>query len=614
MNQIRIFAQSMFLCLMATSSITGRLAAKHPVSVTKTSVYVARESIDVGIEVFLEDLLLFHDLKPNDQDFLELDIIRSGIAEHEQFLLEKFLLRDVAGETLQGRIVDVEEADLPSEGVALGKLMAHTLIFRLSYELPSAPEFLTFSQSFTDAEGLIPSEMALTVKQASGGEAYITTLKPDEPETIRFNWDNPPLSAEATEAERESWLKKQEEQALGITSYSSVYSFLYIEGFEVRHEILIPLLTLEESVLIARDDDEFLDIAEQDAARQQIEAYFKTGNPIAIDGVEASPIVERCDFYGLDFSDFAQRSERKPVSLASARVGIILTYSLTNVPQSVALTWNRFNNYVWTINMAVFAFEDVSKVTLSRLNAGNRFVWENPGQPEIAPIETVAAVSRTAPALSVPVVGLACLVLAVVAGLANVLSALSTRNGIISILLLLVAAGISWPFFRVDTPHPFRRPPPLPSAESDAIFGALLENMYGAFKFNGEEEIYDALAKSIDGELLEDIYLQIRRGLEMQEQGGAVSRIKSVEIVEGGTTSAEDSGGGATSADDALQFGYQSRWDVAGTVEHWGHIHSRTNQYEARFEIETRGSTWKITDMELLAEERVSFETSLRGL
>ena len=48
---------------------------------------------------------------------------------------------------------------------------------------------------------------------------------------------------------------------------------------------------------------DFLDIAEQDAARVQIEAYFRTGNPVKIDGVAAQPQVERCDFYGLDLKD-----------------------------------------------------------------------------------------------------------------------------------------------------------------------------------------------------------------------------------------------------------------------------------------------------------------------
>ena len=61
-------------------------------------------------------------------------------------------------------------------------------------------------------------------------------------------------------------------------------------------------------------------------------------------------------------------------------------------------------------------------------------------------------------------------------------------------------------------------------------------------------------------------------------------------------------------------FGYQCRWNVAGTVEHWGHIHQRTNQYEASFRVEMVDNAWKVTNMELLNEQRLQFETKLRGL
>jgi hypothetical protein len=53
---------------------------------------------------------------------------------------------------------------------------------------------------------------------------------------------------------------------------------------------------------------------------------------------------------------------------------------------------------------------------------------------------------------------------------------------------------------------------------------------------------------------------------------------------------------------------------VVGTVEHWGHVHSRTNEYEARFTIEPRASAWKITALEVLNEKRLKFETTVRGL
>ncbi|MEM6474112.1 MAG: hypothetical protein AAF802_31470, partial [Planctomycetota bacterium] len=587
MTRVRYLIACCCLTVLSVPLVQAETYGAHPVSVTQTYAYVTRESLDVSMEVFLEDLFLFHDLKPNDQDFLEPDVLQAGVEKHRQFLLDRFRVRDLSGERLQGQIVEVEKLDLPREGVALGELMAHTLNFQLRFEMPVAPEFLTVSQHFTDAEGLIPSEMNLVMKQENAGEAYTNTLKPDEPVTVRFNWNLPPLSAEASEEERKRWAAKQKEEALGITSYSSVYSFLYIDDFEVRHEILIPLLTLEESVLVARDEDEFLDLDEQAAARQQIEAFFKTGNPISINGVDVSPIVERCDFYGLDFKDFAKRSEPKRVSLASARVGIILSYALADSPNTVDLLWNRFNNYLWSVNMVVFAFDEVAKVTLSRLGSSNAYHWDNPGRPDLPPLETVSATLPSQPKFSLPVVTAACIVLMLLPLFAAGSGLVNRRGVIVTLIGLTLVAAFSWPFFRLDVPNPLRGPPILTAAETDSVFLALHENIYRAFDYRDEEDVYDALAKSIDGELLEDVFLQIRRGLEMQEQGGAVSRIREVDVLERERQQLSQSDRNANSTSESHRLRYRGRWNVAGTVEHWGHIHARTNQYEAIFDIES---------------------------
>ena len=114
-------------------------SAAHPVSVTRTYVYVSREQATAKIEIFLEDLFLFHNLKPNDRDFLDADTIRRGIELHKQFVAERFLIRDVAGQPLAGRVVAVRQFDLPAEGVPLAELMAHNLTFELQYEFSAPP-------------------------------------------------------------------------------------------------------------------------------------------------------------------------------------------------------------------------------------------------------------------------------------------------------------------------------------------------------------------------------------------------------------------------------------------------------------------------------------------
>ena len=233
--------------------------------------------------------------------------------------------------------------------------------------------------------------MTLQVKQENAGTPYAATLLPGKPLNVRFNWENPPLTPDASNEEWEAWFKKQREETLGITSYSSVYTFLYIDDFEVRHEILIPLLTLEKSIPLERDDDEFLDIEEQDAMRDQIEAFFCSGNPLEIDGELVSATVQRCDFYGLDFKDFARQAPRKRVPMASARLGIILGYRCTEPPSHVKLTWDRFNNALWSVNTVVFAGDQTTKTALSRLGKKNVFEWQSPPRAPIEPIQPVPA-------------------------------------------------------------------------------------------------------------------------------------------------------------------------------------------------------------------------------
>lgn len=592
-------------CCVVLSCCSLAGATNHPVSVTETAAFVTRDKVSVRISVFVEDLFLFHNLKPNAQDFLEPTVIRSGIDKHKQFLLDRFVIRDVDGAKLTGRVVGVKEFEMPAEGVPMADLMAHKLEFRLEYLLLKPPEFLTFSQHLVDQDVLIPAEMKLVIKQENAGTPFATVLQPDHPETVRFSWENPALPAEASEEEWEKWFEKQREETLGITSYSSVYSFLYIEDFEVRHEVLIPLLSLEESVLIARDDDGFLDIPEQDAARQQIEAYFTSGNPIEIDGVIVKPRVDRIDFYGLDFKDFAIQADRKKVSMANARVGVILSYSTKGPPSTVQLTWDRFNRYVWSVNVFVFAYDDARKATLSRIGNANTYQWQDPGRPPAPQLNEVSATLPPWPTMRLPIATIICVCLVPVVTL---IFKRQARRRLMAVTFLVVVSAVTWPLLGWEVARPFVTHPSVSPDEVQAIFAALLKNTYRAFDYRDESEIYDALAKSVDGPLLRDLYLKIRRGLEMQEQGGAVSRVREVIIEEGSRTPSP-----LEATSDTRGFGYRCTWSVKGSVQHWGHVHSRTNQYVATFTVEPRDDAWKIVQMEVLDEQRLKFETSTRG-
>jgi hypothetical protein len=110
----------------------------------------------------------------------------------------------------------------------------------------------------------------------------------------------------------------------------------------------------------------------------------------------------------------------------------------------------------------------------------------------------------------------------------------------------------------------------------------------------------------------------------MREQGGAVAKIESIEVLQS-KPSAElalnnqfnQSDSRAGSISDSIQvrptFGWRCEWNLSGTVEHWGHIHQRINQYDARFNVSAVDGNWKITRLQM-TDNQGTVKTSLRKL
>jgi hypothetical protein len=157
--------------------------------------------------------------------------------------------------------------------------------------------------------------------------------------------------------------------------------------------------------------------------------------------------------------------------------------------------------------------------------------------------------------------------------------------------------------------------------EAKRIVTELLSSVYDAFRLRGEDEVYDALAVSTSGDLLEDLYLQIQQSLRMAEQGGALARVQEVDITNIDRKSVI-SNGNPRPTDYA--FLCHCRWNISGTVEHWGHIHERTNQFQASFltepvlaqqnDVTSSKHHWKFTSIDITDGKRVHFETRLRNL
>lgn len=605
------FPSCLLICLvLLICGLPPETSHAHPISDSQENVYVKRDKVLISMQIFVEDLYFFQKLEPDEENIVSQAKIKKAIEQHKQFLLDRLLVRDINGEKLQGKVVSVDDSSVKPEGVAMSDLMQFTLVFELEFPLEKPPEFLTFSQELVDSNAGFPAIVRFNLKQEGSETPYAVGMKPRDPQTIRFNWDHPPLAPDASEADWQKWLKERREETLGITSYGTIYSFLYIEDFEVRHEILIPLATLESFFTLDKKDPDFLSVAEQEASRAKIEKFFAKANPIEIDGITVKPVVSRLDFYGLDFTDFAKRAEKKRVSLANARVGIILTYSTKGTPDTVKVTWDMFNRSVWSVEAVCFAFDESYRPVFSKLERNSEFEWENPGRKVSLDVNPVAVTLPARSLWTIPVVSGFGFLLCLMMSLSLIRRGDSHKRTLTAVAVLFFISLLCLPLAQVSFASPLQRVPEVSTDKAEAVFKTLHKNIYRSFDYHSDSDVFDALAKSAEGSFLETLYRQINQSLKMQEQGGAISRVTDVnwESIELLPVRGEKVKG----SQDERSFAVKSTWTVAGTVEHWGHIHTRTNQYEALFYLEPVEGIWKLTGMDLLDEQRLPFKTMLR--
>jgi len=94
---------------------------------------------------------------------------------------------------------------------------------------------------------------------------------------------------------------------------------------------------------------------------------------------------------------------------------------------------------------------------------------------------------------------------------------------------------------------------------------------------------------------LTDIFLETKRSLVLANQGGARAKVKNVQLdsIELKANDADNS------------FTVIADWVVNGSVGHWGHIHQRSNRYQALLTITADQQQWKLQTMTVLQEERL---------
>ena len=402
------------------------------------------------------------------------------------------------------------------------------------------------------------------------------------PETLRLDWDDP-------------WYSAFENADLKRHHSAPLMTFLYIEPYEVRFEILIRLKALASWMSLDVPIEKPIEPEQQARLREQIGQFLLQQSQVRIDGVKSRPLLDRVEFVrvtpqGIQTLDTAER-----LTFHTALVGVILAYVTPGPPQEVTVDWTHFDDQITSIPSTVI--DPVSQLPYDVTPAQPTLRWTNMLDEynyQVATIDAIAA--QAANRLEIPLASvLLCLAAALLAGFGGFLALNGVYRITTVVLIFVVAVGVG-SFGRIAVRNPFAAPYQLPEVEALLILQGLLQNTYRAFDFRAENDVYDKLAVSAAGDLITDIYLQSRQRLVMEEQGGARAKVQDVQLL------------------DAVQVGppgkrqrltFQCAWRITGTVNHWGHTHQRRNRYDAMITIQPIEQNWKIVALDVIEERRL---------
>jgi hypothetical protein len=548
---------------------------------TIAEIWIEQDSVVVELEIGPQDVRAFRNLLP-DELFARLGYAAEPwIDRLLRFAEEDFTVRADGGPPSPGRLRAIEIRQRIQRDEVTGEPLpnqprdAQSVVFaRLAYPIPGRPETLTIG----------PRPPAPGDDLASiGFAAYHESLHLNDfrylgqPERVALDWEDP-------------WYSQFENRNLWRQYRSPLSAYLYVEPFEVRKEIVVRPRDLAQWGLdLGLEGRDVIPAGEQEEIKRRVAEFLVDRNPVTIDGSPADGVLDRIHFIYRNLRTSGVIEPARDLPAVSATLGVIWVYPTDGLPEEVEMKWSLFSDRIDRVPSA--ATDEAGSLPYFLSPDDDVLRWENfltnPTVPGLVPVLEPPG-RRSWPALVAAIVALAALILfGRRYGRALTSGERPPGRAVATAILGIVVLGGAIPIGL--------RAGRLSEKQTEAILGGLLLNVYKAFDYREEEVIYDALARSASGDLLTELYLQTRRSLELANQGGARAKVSSVEVV------------GATNEPLRGEPGFSTRatWNVSGSVGHWGHVHRRVNQYEAQITVRVIDDAWRVTELEVLQEERL---------
>jgi len=393
------------------------------------------------------------------------------------------------------------------------------------------------------------------------------------------------------------WYSKFDNPNLKRHHKSALMSFLYVEPFEVRHEILTRVKDLETWMDLGLRGDEYIEVDELEPLKQRIGDFLLTKNPVLVDGQALKPILDRTNYVKVSITGIQLVEKPQRLEISTAIIGVIIAYITEGLPQQVTVDWQLFTDQVQQVPAT--ATDPAGPLPSFLSPDDNVLTWTNFLKNYQMPTVRQVAVADTLGDVSIPVGSILFAVAILPVGW-RLRAARREGKPLVAqsvmILVLLGGALVSYPYTQVSVARPVLMAGELDDKQAQQLLQALLKNVYRAFDFRDENDVYDKLALSVEGDLLTDIYLQNRKSFAVQKAGGAQAKVKDVDIQHAQAERREG---------DTPTYAIRGQWTATGTVGHWGHVHTRRNQYDAIVTVKADQGDWKISGLELLEEQRI---------
>ena len=364
---------------------------------------------------------------------------------------------------------------------------------------------------------------------------------------------------------------------------------LYFDAWQLEKEFVVSPLALQQWLDLGLSEDSLLTKAQREEMKPKIGEFLAKKCPATIEGELIDFTLDRLHFIEPNNLEFTLIDPEAEVAAKDVRISAVFAAPNTELTKHVQLIWNLFPRGVASVPVTVADVAGTRPFKLNKIAPSIRIL----GRYELGAREAPKA--PPAPQPSSGGISLLMIILLVCDIPIILWIILSRKKSPVAIaLLVLIAGGAAVAAKFPNFPVALGKSDVVSEEESAEVLDALLRGVYHAFNYTDQSEQYDVLAKSVGGDALTDIYLEVRRTLESREKDGSRVRVNDLKIEES-----------VPSALDGRR-GFEARcsWEVKGRVGHWGHFHDRTNLYSATFTVEPLEESWKITGLTLHARDR----------